>query len=224
LLKGFELEMNLKKTKLLPASALLKTGDVDHAIWNYRPVLGLIQRLRFRLIRSLLGKQRYPRLLEIGYGSGVFMPELALHCNELYGIDPHHQEEAVTEVLAKHGVTAKLASGSAESMPYEDSFFDAVVVVSALEFIPDLEKACHEIRRVLAPNGIVAIVTPGHSPMVDFGLRVLTGKSPAKDFEDRRQAILPCLGRSFHVQKRIQYPPLLHHVVRLYTALRMDTL
>jgi SAM-dependent methyltransferase len=207
--------------KLLPEDALIRTGDVDHANWNYRPVLGWIQRLRFRLICKLLGRGHYHRLLEIGYGSGIFMPELSLHCDELYGIDPHGQPEAVEKVLSERGIVARLKSGSAESMEYQDGFFDAIVVVSALEFIPDLERACIEVRRVLAPRGVLVIVTPGHSAAVDFGLKVLTGKKADEDFGERRKSILPCLMRHFHVQRRIDYPPVIHHLVRLYSARRL---
>jgi SAM-dependent methyltransferase len=208
--------------QLLPKEALISTGDVDHANWNYRPVLGWIQRLRFKLICSLLGKRRYPRLLEIGYGSGIFMPELSLHCDELYGIDPHAQPQAVEKILSQHGIAAHLKSGSAESMEYPESFFDAIVVVSALEFIPDLERACAEMRRILCPSGVLVIVTPGYSAVVDFGLKVLTGKDPDQDFGERRKNILPCLSRHFHVQRRIDRPPLIHGFVRLYSALKLS--
>jgi tRNA G46 methylase TrmB len=66
-----------RQLSLLPPSALLRTGPVDHADWNYRPLIGTVQRIRFRLVCRLLGNGRFDRLLEIGYGSGVFMPELA---------------------------------------------------------------------------------------------------------------------------------------------------
>jgi hypothetical protein len=58
--------------RLLPEQELLSTRTVDHAQWNYRPILGRIQRLRFDLFRSMLQGSRASRLLEIGYGSGVF--------------------------------------------------------------------------------------------------------------------------------------------------------
>lgn len=93
---------------LLPQDNLLKTGEVDHADWNYRPILGWIQRQRFNLIVSLLAKERVNRLLEVGYGSGVFMPELSDHCRELYGIDIHQKQASVNKVLAEFNVSAKL--------------------------------------------------------------------------------------------------------------------
>jgi SAM-dependent methyltransferase len=207
--------------QLLPERALLRTGEVDHANWNYRPVLGRIQKLRFDLIRSMLRGPRATRLLEIGYGSGVFLPELAKYANQLYGIDPHPFAKDVAKILAEHGVRAQLMSGTATSMPYEKEFFQTVVAVSTLEFIDDLPQACREIKRVLAPGGIFAIVTPGHSPILDLGVRILTGASPRDDFQNRRQAILPCLYREFALERRADYPPFAHGM-RWYTALRLS--
>src|SRR5690606_26267525 len=74
--------------RLLPRGALVKTGTVDHADWNYRPVLGPISRIRFKLALALLPSPSR-RLLEVGYGSGIFMPELARTCEVLYGLDTH---------------------------------------------------------------------------------------------------------------------------------------
>lgn len=209
------------RLRLLPPAALLHTGEVDHADWNYRPGVGTIQRLRFKLIRSLLGNQCYSHLLEIGYGSGVFMPELARRCDHLYGADPHPHPEKVAAILAEHGVEATLASAGADALPYPDGLFDCLVVVSALEFIPDLDAACREMLRVMTPDGILVIVTPGVSPMLDLGLKILTGASPKDDFGDRRKRILPCLLSHFQVERRMDYPPVIHRATRLYTAMRL---
>jgi SAM-dependent methyltransferase len=208
--------------RLLPEQALLTTGAVDHGNWNYRPILGRIIRLRFDLIRSMLRGSHAHRLLEIGYGSGMFLPELARHADQLHGIDPHPFSDDVERVLTQHGVHAKLVRGTAAHMPYENGFFETVVAVSALEFIDDLPQACREVKRVLRPGGIFVVVTPGHSFLLDFGLRLLTRASPRDDFQDRRLRILPCLFREFVVDRRADYPPLLHSIIRLYTALRLS--
>lgn len=207
--------------RLLPEQTLIITGAVDHGNWNYRPVLGRIIRLRFDLIRSMLNGSHAKRLLEIGYGSGIFLPELARHADELHGIDPHSFTDEVAQVLAQHGVHAKLVSGTATRMPYDNGFFQTVVAASALEFIDDLPLACHEIKRILAPGGIFVLVTPGYSPLLDLGLQLATGASPRNDFQDRRPQILPCLLREFVVERRTDFPPLLNHLIRLYTALRL---
>ena len=203
---------------LLPADALIATSDVDHADWNFRPVVGNVIRLRYEMLQKILMNRHFGRVLEIGYGSGVFMPHLARQSNHLYGIDPHPCSGEVTQVLNRFGVSAELVTGSATEMPYPGGFFDLVLAASAMEFIEDLPRACREIQRVLGPQGVFAVVTPGESPLLDLGLKILTGASPQKDFGDRRQRIIPTLLDHFDLRQRLDRPRYLHRVVRLYTA------
>jgi len=203
--------------QLLPPGALIKTGIVDHAQWNYRPLLGWIQRLRFRLILDLLPKRRLPRLLEVGYGSGIFLPQLSSRCDALYGIDVHPKTAEVAEVLASYGVQAKLFSGSAESLPFEEESFDCLVAVSSLEFVRDIEAAGREMARILRPDGRLVLVTPGHSPLLDFGLKVMTGESANKDYGGRREAMMPGLLRHFRINRNRSFPPATG-ALGLYTA------
>ncbi len=207
--------------QLLPSSALVKTGDVDHADWNYRPLLGTVSRLRFKLVAALLDDEHCGRLLEIGYGSGVFMPELSRRCAELYGVDVHDSMREVEKALAGSGVAARLVSAGAEAMPFDDDFFDCAVAVSALEFVGDLGAACAEVKRVLRPGGAFIAVTPGFSPLADFGLKVLTGKRAADDFDDRRRAIIPTLAEHFTVERQLSAPAFGGSFFRLYTALKL---
>lgn len=212
----------LASLKLLPPETLLKTGEVDHADWNYRPILGFIQRQRFKLIVSFLAKERVNRLLEIGYGSGVFMPELSHHCRDLYGIDIHQKQDSVIEVLAKFNISAKLYSVSATLLPFKDNFFNCLVAVSSLEFIDDLEAACLEMQRVIKPAGSLILVTPGSSPIVDLGLKILTGKSAKNDYGDRRQSLISTLLKYFTVEQKITVPRFGSKLLCLYTGLKLS--
>ncbi|HMF56919.1 MAG TPA: methyltransferase domain-containing protein [Pyrinomonadaceae bacterium] len=210
-----------KTLKLLPQDALQKTGGVDHADWNYRPMLGAISRKRFQMVVSLLPVERCERLIEIGYGSGVFMPELARHCDKLYGIDVHSMAESVRASLAKHNVAAQLSSGSAAALPFEDDFFNCVVAVSALEFVEELDAACAEIVRVLKPGCPLVIVTPGHSPLLDLGLKMMTGESANKDYGDRRQSLQPTLLKHFYIERELTAPSIGSSLIKLYAAMRL---
>lgn len=209
-----------RQLSLLPPSALLRTGPVDHADWNYRPVIGAVQRIRFRLVCRLLGNRQFNRLLEIGYGSGVFMPELAKRSSELHGLDPHPMPREVEAVLLQHGVKARLMTGTAESLPYEDAFFDCVVSVSAIEYVEDIDRACRELIRVLRPGGSVIIATPGVSPIWDLALRLSTGENPAQ-YSNRRQRLLPTLKRHFAVAEEVAVPTLGGPLFRLYTGVHL---
>lgn len=211
----------LSSLRILPQETLLKTGTVDRADWNYRPILGWIQRQRFKLIVSFLAKERVDRLLEIGYGSGVFMPELSQHCRELYGIDIHRKQKSVTEVLAKLNVPAQLYSASATLLPFKNNFFDCLVAVSSLEFIDNLDAACWEMQRVLKPGGCLIVVTPGCSKLVDLGLKILTGQSAKTDYGDRRKSLLPTLGKYFTIESQLTVPRFGSNFICLYTGLKL---
>ena len=206
---------------LLPPSALLTTGSVDHADWNYKPLLGLISRARFRLMRSLLRGTSGARLLEIGYGSGIFFPELAKYSRELYGIDVHCQPQQVSDLLAASKIKAELVSGGAEQLPWPDAYFDVVVAVSALEFVADLQAVCSEVTRILRPDGRFLVVTPGKSVVLDVGLKVLTGKSAKQDFADRRELILPMLRQHFDVKRELTFPAYGAFLLTCYYALEL---
>jgi len=204
--------------ELLREDELVKTSDLDQAAWNHRPgPLGWIQRHRFTMVADLLGAG-IGRLLEVGYGSGVFLPELASRCRELHGADVHDKTAEVAAVLARRGITAVLTTAPAEALPYGDGRFDAVVAVSSLEFVDDAEAASRELRRVLAPTGVLVVVTPGHSPVLDAGLKLLTGERAEDTFQGRRQLVLAALAHQFSFEAVHRFPPV--PGLWLYTVVR----
>ena len=207
--------------KLLEPHYLIKTGEVDHADWNYRPVLGWIQQTRFRLVTSFLKNCHYQRLLEVGYGSGIFIPELSNYCTELYGIDVHNKYNEVQQPLEQVGVKAKLSSGTIEHTMFETNFFDCVIAISALEFVQDIDMACYEINRVLKPNGSLIVVTPGHSLILDIALKMFTGESAKKDYGDRRDFLISMLLNHFSLDKQLLFPPVIGRMLPVYTCLKL---
>ncbi len=204
--------------KLLPRKLLEKTGPVDYADWNYRSVLGLISRSRFRLILEMMSGHKFQRLLEIGYGSGVFMPELAEHAHDLWGVDIHSRTEVVSNRLQEFGTRVRLYNADVTSMPFPDRYFDCIVAISTLEFIDDLDAACDEIDRVLTEGGCFLVVTPTNSPIADAGLKLLTGNSAHEDFRDRRLNLISTLKKHFCVGEERYFPSL--SALKLYTGLR----
>jgi len=207
--------------QLLPRETAIKTNPLDQPGWNYQGILGWIQRHRFSMAARLLGPQSYPRLLEIGYGSGIFMPELSAHCTSLHGIDTHRRSAEVVGILAEQGVTARLLVASVSHLPFDSASFDAIVVVSSLEFVDDIEVATAEMSRVLRPEGVAVVITPGFNPILDAGHRVLTGVKAEDTFQGRRQHVIPALRRSFVVDKQERFPPL--PSLWLYTGVRLRT-
>jgi SAM-dependent methyltransferase len=205
---------------LLPRDALVKTNELDQADWNFRPLLGWVQRLRLRCVASVLASApRAARLLEVGYGSGVFVPELARRADAVFGADLHRNGAAVTASLAARGCQAGLVTASAGGLPYRDGAFDTVVTVSTLEFVPDVAAAVSELVRVTAKGGRLVIVTPGQSRLLDLGLRVLTRERAEDTFEGRRSLVVPAVQRSARIIEIRTLPVGVGRLLPLYRVL-----
>ena len=163
-------------TIYLPRRALmLKTNAHDPVDYYYRPLIGPAYRQRLALAIDALGGRRYDRLLEIGYGSGILLPELARHCADLHGIDLHDQLAPVRHMLSVERVQADLKTGSVTDLEYPDSYFDAVVCLSVLEHLEPvtLARALSEIKRVCRPGGVAVIGYPIRNLITDAFFRLL---------------------------------------------------
>lgn len=201
--------------KLLPRKDVILTSGVDHADWNYDPLLAHIMRRRFALVRGLLPRERVARMLEIGFGSGVFMPDLARRCDELYGIDVHTRVAEVREALERRGVHTILSCQDAAHMAFPDAYFDAITAVSALEFIEDIDAAAREAARVLRRGGSLVAVMPEKSRFLDSMLRVFTGASAQQDYGNRRERVIPALLEYFRIVRTRRFAP-------VYTAYALE--
>src|SRR5262249_17709695 len=146
--------------------------------------------------------------VEVGYGSGIFLPALAGRCERLYGVDVHPNAEAVSEKLSARGVRAQLMLARVENLPFDTASFDAVVSVSTLELVEDIDQGCLELARVLRPGGIGVFITPGFSPALDLGFLLLTGQRAEDSFRGRRPAVLPPLDPPFRIVRTVHYPRL----------------
>ena len=209
-----------RRLRLLPRELLVKTNPLDQGDWAYRPVLGEVERMRFGVVASMLRIRPHARrLLEVGYGSGILLPQLAGACEELHGVDVHPCAGAVTSQLARVDVAARLLTGDACALPYRDGTFDTVVVVSAFEFVPHVPAAAREIVRVLTPHGVAIVVTPGNSPILDLGLKILTGERAEDTFEGRRGQVVPALEAAGHVVEERRLPPAVGLLLPVYRAL-----
>ena len=92
------------------------------------------------------------RLLDVGCGGGVFMRHAQAETGcTVIGVD--HSREMVR--LARP--LAVLAH--AEQLPFGDGEFTAVSSIVAFFFFPDAARALREMKRVLAPNGRLAVYT-----------------------------------------------------------------
>ncbi len=129
---------------------------------------------RLTLALDFLNGRHFDSMLEIGFGSGVLLPELSRRSNRLFGIDIHESILKVGEMLVNENIKTPLIRGDVLHLPYKDNSFDCVISIATLEHIKDLPKAVFEIKRILKKEGIAVLGFPVENKASDF-LLVLTG-------------------------------------------------
>ena len=165
---------------------------MDFVAQYYGGAAGWMLRQRLRWVRDAL-PVGCEAILEIGYGSGVFMYELARHARTLVGVDVHTSGSSVRRRCALDGVTVMPAQASGSALPFADGSFDAVVLVSTLEFIPDPAACLRESLRVVRPGGRVIAVIPRMHQWADAVWHVVSGADPESDFQGGRERVARAL-------------------------------
>jgi SAM-dependent methyltransferase len=128
-------------------------------------------------------------VLDIGYGSGIFFPELTRRADVVFGIDIHPHGARARSELSDCGVEATLAQGDAMALPFRDGSFDAVVCVSTLEFVSDPALVLTEAHRVTRPGGVVLAISPRPVAWADRVYSALVGFDPESDFRGGRTRV-----------------------------------
>ena len=136
--------------------------DFGHIAARYdelRPVDDLWQEVFETLVRE--GGLVARRVLEVGCGTGALTVALAQRGARVWGLDAEPEMLAVARQRAPAGVGLK--EGRAEALPFKDGWFDRVVMRLSLHLF-DRPAAIDEARRVLGPDGRLAIATfdPAH--------------------------------------------------------------
>lgn len=108
------------------------------------------------ILRDALG-DRDPgnlRLLDVGASTGYLTDELGAVFGDVVGIDIDEPGVAhARSVVRRPNVTVQL--GDAMALPFEDGAFDVVVANHVYEHVPDPHRLLAEMRRVLAPGGVI---------------------------------------------------------------------
>jgi SAM-dependent methyltransferase len=125
------------------------------------PVVGRMYRRRLEMAAGLLGGNGpVGCAVEVGYGSGILLPELARHARRLIGVDRHGEAPAVLAMARAEGCDPLLVTGGICDLPLADASADLLVSLSVLEHVRTLDAAAAEIARVLRPGGRAVVGYP----------------------------------------------------------------
>jgi SAM-dependent methyltransferase len=206
---------------ILPRGEARKTNAGDPVDFYYRPLVGELYRGRLRIARRLLGAGPFDALLEVGYGSGIFLPELARHARRVAGVEVHEEAASVAAALRRVGVDADLRRASLFEMPFADGEFDALVCLSVLEHLSELDAALAELRRVLRPGGVAVLGFPVRNAVTDAFFR-LVGYDPRAIHPSGHAEIIGAVERhpGFALQRREHMPSVLPLPLAAYAACR----
>jgi SAM-dependent methyltransferase len=156
-------------------------GHVTGWVFAHRPS----NRQRNRWVVSLLGVRPTDQVLEIGFGPGVAIAELArAGAGHVYGID--HSGVMVRQASRRNAAAIRagrvtLIRASVDQLPPAlDGPFDAILAVNTLAFWPAPGQRLAELRRRLAPGGRIAIVSQPRC----HGATADTSRGAAREIED----------------------------------------
>lgn len=118
-----------------------------------------MKRQTARLVLGILGRHARPgcRLFELGCGRGHFMAEAQVAGYEVSGADIAPDSVAAAEGLVGAG---RVSCGVPEELGLEPGSIDVAVLLDVIEHLRDPVSALRHVRRWLAPDGLLMMVTP----------------------------------------------------------------
>jgi ubiquinone/menaquinone biosynthesis C-methylase UbiE len=147
---------------------------------------------------SLLRVQPADRVLEIGFGPGLAIAELAGRATRghIYGVDRsklmvHQASRRNHAAIRAHRV--ELVHAPVDRLPSFGQPLDAILAVNSVGFWADPAKRLHELRRLLRPGGRIALASQPRCP----GATRDTTARAARELQD-------LLGRAGFAQARVE--------------------
>ena len=110
------------------------------------------------LARLVATDCREGSVLEMACGTGIVTQQLRAHLKPTVSltatdINPGMLDYAQNKLTGREGITWKQADIAA--LPFSDASFNAAACQFGLMFVPDKERACREIHRVLVKDGLL---------------------------------------------------------------------
>ncbi len=103
---------------------------------------------------QLLDPKKDEILLDVGAGTGCIANRVAKYCDNVYALEPNNDK---VEFIKAHYPEVKAFAGQVGSIPFPESYFDKIYVISALHHFPVVDAAIDEMARVLKPMGRILV-------------------------------------------------------------------
>ncbi len=113
------------------------------------------------LINGYIAGRERPEILEVGFGKGNELIQLAKSGARCFGLD--FSESAILllkERMRKEDLAIELVGGDARQLPFQSDSFDLVFSQGVLEHFTDPDVVLSEQRRVLKSGGVIVVEVP----------------------------------------------------------------
>lgn len=198
---------------ILPPKKLMNeisAADPNQEIFSlnryYSPLSKFFYLKRLKIVLKLISNERFENMLDVGFGSGIFLPTLVKNTQNLYAIDIHQHIGLVEEMLKNTGVKIRLKQASVLNLPFEKSIFDCITCLSVLEFIKDTDKAVSEIARVAKKDAKIIIGAPSINKLTDFCYKIAGKSGQNQKHYSGQNKIITSVKKFLEVEKIIKFP------------------
>ncbi len=136
--------------------------DGEIGAWQRRVADSSAGTVRRLAVLEALACHAGGRYLDIGCGGGHLVRELATvvgPAGRAVGIDLSADQVAAAAEHCRDQPAAELRTGDVTALDFAAGSFDGLASIQVLEYVPDLDRAFSEIRRVLRPGGRAALIS-----------------------------------------------------------------
>ena len=124
--------------------------------WHINPPSAkIVDAWNFDNLKSFLKDTQINKSLELGCGTGRLSNALFQISQEVYGVD---LSEEVLKIAKEKYPKLKLACSEVINLPYEDNYFDMVIINGSLHHFFAVAKTFKEAHRVLKPGGAFVLL------------------------------------------------------------------
>ena len=150
---------------------------------------------------ELLDVRPDARVLDLGFGGGLAIEMLLARGGHVTGVERATDMVAAARTRHAGEIAAERLSileGDVAALPLPDASVDRVLTINTIYFWRDLPPALGEIRRVLAPDGVVVIGIRDGSEMKSVSREIFTVRPAAE--------IAQALGEAGFGDTRVESP------------------
>lgn len=142
-------------------------------------------------------------VLDVGSGSGIFLPSLAIRSSEVVACDPDINPVKVGRMLEKYAsfrnVTIKKCAASQIK-----GKFNLIFCMDVLEHISDLDDMSAVLKRLLKPRGRLIASLPTENGWYSLARSLSTKTKPEDHIWNAKQAVSRLVKNGFDLEKKIR--------------------